>query len=285
MKQKLIIPSVNFHLWQPCNMRCGFCFSKFEDVKNSILPKGHLPKEEAIKTIEFLAHYGFSKITFVGGEPTLCPWISELIKFAKIKGLTTMIVSNGTKLTDHFLKENKPYLDWIAISIDSINKETNKKIGRTIKQVGVDNIYYDNLFKKIKKFDYKLKINTVVNKHNFKEDLTDFINQINPSRWKVFKVLPIEQQNKLNFDEFKISNEEFYSFLKNHNSVANLVKETNNDMTGSYIMVDPAGRFFDNVKGKYRYSSKIIEQGVLASLQEIEICYSKFINRDGLYNW
>ena len=39
------IPSVNFHFWQPCNMRCGFCFAQFLDVRDSILPKGHLECE------------------------------------------------------------------------------------------------------------------------------------------------------------------------------------------------------------------------------------------------
>ena len=24
------IPTVNYHLWKPCNMRCGFCFATFE---------------------------------------------------------------------------------------------------------------------------------------------------------------------------------------------------------------------------------------------------------------
>ena len=25
-------PAVNLHFWQPCNMRCSFCFARFEDV-------------------------------------------------------------------------------------------------------------------------------------------------------------------------------------------------------------------------------------------------------------
>ena len=285
MKQKTIIPSVNFHLWQPCNMRCGFCFAQFQDVKDTILPKGHLPKEEAIETIKSLAEYGFSKITFVGGEPTLCPWISDLIKYAKSKGMTTMIVSNGTKFTDEFLKQNMADLDWIAISIDSIDKDTNKRIGRIIKKEGVDKTYYTNLFKKIKAFDYKIKINTVVNRYNYNEIMTDFISQINPSRWKVFKVLSIEEQNNNRIKEFEISDKEFNFFLNNHKETNSLVKENNNDMTGSYIMVDPAGRFFDNVKGKHTYSSKIINRGVKEALQEIETNYQKFIERKGKYDW
>ncbi|MBK9177852.1 MAG: radical SAM protein [Flavobacteriales bacterium] len=68
-----MIPSVNFHLWQPCNMRCKFCYATFHDVKRSILPKGHLPKEQAIDVVRQLAAHGFQKINFAGGEPTPLP--------------------------------------------------------------------------------------------------------------------------------------------------------------------------------------------------------------------
>src|SRR5258706_16157687 len=94
-----IIPSVNFHLWEPCNFNCKFCFASFKDVKKSFLPKGHLPKNDSIELVRQLCRYGFKKITFVGGEPTLCPWLSELISEAKSFGVTTMIVSNGSKIT------------------------------------------------------------------------------------------------------------------------------------------------------------------------------------------
>lgn len=283
MKQKTIIPSVNFHLWQPCNMECGFCFAKFQDVKSSILPKGHLPKEESLETIKLLADFGFKKITFVGGEPTLCPWISELIKYAKLRDMTTMIVSNGTNLTNDFLKENEKYLDWVSISIDSLKEHTNINIGRKIKRKGVDVDFYTNLIVRIKKFNYRLKINTVVNSYNYKENMTGFIIKANPERWKVFKVLPIEKQNNKNYKRYEVSNSEFNFFLNNHNTIKSLVKEDNNDMTGSYVMIDPAGRFFDNTKGYHSYSSSIIEKGVKIALNEIETDYNKFVKRKGIY--
>ena len=91
-------PSVNFHLWEPCNMRCRFCFATFQDVKQTVLPRGHLPREQALVVVEQLAAAGFDKITFAGGEPTLCPWLGELIALAKQRGLTTMLVTNGSRL-------------------------------------------------------------------------------------------------------------------------------------------------------------------------------------------
>ena len=67
------IPSVNFHLWKPCNMKCRFCFATFQDVGVDTLPKGHLPREGCLEVVDALASAGFGKINFAGGEPILCP--------------------------------------------------------------------------------------------------------------------------------------------------------------------------------------------------------------------
>ena len=170
-----MIPAVNFHLWEPCNMRCQFCFATFQDVKKSILPKGHLPKEQAIEVVSKLALAGFEKITFAGGEPTLCNWLSELIYTAKSAGLTTMIVTNGTNLTDAFLEANKNHLDWITLSIDSLVDETNLATGRAITgKKALSKEVYMELTDKIKQYGYGLKINTVVSSKNYDENMTDF---------------------------------------------------------------------------------------------------------------
>lgn len=286
MNKKQIIPSVNFHLWESCNMKCGFCFATFQDVKQTVLPKGHLPKNEAIKIVQQLADFGFQKITFAGGEPTLCPWLTDLIKQAKEKGMTTMIVTNGSKLTNEFLEENKKHLDWIAISIDSINETTNSSIGRAISGNKVlTKEYYNSVTSRIKKYNYRLKINTVVNKYNFKENMVELISEANPERWKVLQVLPIENQNDKNINDFIISENEFDNFLKNHKEVESMISENNNEMKGSYAMVDPAGRFFDNTKGFHNYSKPIIEVGTDLAIQEMNYDFSKFIKRKGLYNW
>lgn len=92
------VPAVNFHLWQPCNMNCRFCFATFQDVKANILPKGHLPEAEAIAVVEMLATGGFRKINFAGGEPTLCPWLPKLIHVAHDFGMVTSIVTNGSRI-------------------------------------------------------------------------------------------------------------------------------------------------------------------------------------------
>lgn len=283
------IPSVNFHLWEPCNMRCKFCFATFQDVKQSILPKGHLPKEKAVQVVQQLADFGFQKITFAGGEPTLCKWLPDLIATAKDAGMTTMLVSNGSRLTEEFLEDNKNKLDWIAISIDSLNAATNLTIGRAIagnKPLHVE--YYESIANRVKQFGYGLKINTVVSRNNFNENMNDFIRYAKPKRWKVLQVLPIIGQNDNKIDNFKISQSEFQIFIDNHidmQAITNIVPETNSQIKGSYAMVDPAGRFFDNATGTHNYSRQILEVGVMVAMKEVNYDLPKFISRGGQYDW
>jgi radical S-adenosyl methionine domain-containing protein 2 len=282
------IPSVNFHLWQPCNMRCKFCFATFAETKKNQLPKGHLPQQQTLDLMKELAAMGFEKITFAGGEPTLCPWLKDLIQLAKEMRFTTMLVTNGSKLTPEFLELNKGYLDWITLSIDSLDASTNQKIGRKTGRESYHKEAYQRMVKTIHDFGYGLKINTVVSRFNFQENLTEFINHSRPSRWKVLQVLPIEGENDRYIQELKITDDEYGLFLDNHKNLHSgivLVPETNDQMKGSYVMVDPAGRFFDNSDGKLRYSQPILDVGVQVALSEMRYDAEKFNNRGGIYNW
>lgn len=289
MKKQVLIPSVNFHLWEPCNMRCIFCFATFQDVKKNILPKGHLPKEQAIQVVKELAQFGFEKITFAGGEPTLCPWLDELIQTAKLHGMTTMIVSNGSRITAEFLERNKNFLDWIALSIDSSKPLTNIQLGRAIsgnKDIGLDN--YMSMIQQIKKYGYGLKINTVVNYYNLDEDFTELIQFAQPKRWKVLQVMPVLGQNDTKVDELTISSNDFESFVNRHlalQQITSIVPESCELIRGSYAMVDPAGRFFDSTKGGHFYSEPILSVGCAAAFNNVQISIAKFNERNGEYEW
>jgi len=289
MKNQRTIPSVNFHLWEPCNMRCKFCFATFQDVKKTILPKGHLSKSKAIALVRKMAEFGFEKITFAGGEPTLCPWLIDLIKTAKDLGMTTMIVTNGSKLDLGKLEIFKSNLDWIALSIDSIKADTNVNIGRAIvgkRAIDLEN--YKEIIKRIKSLGFGLKINTVVNGFNSNEDMTEFIKFALPKRWKILQVLTVEGQNDKKIKRLMVSSKEFQGFVNRHSRLSNIttiIPEANTDMRGSYAMVDPAGRFFDNTNGGHSYSEPILEVGIETAYGQVKIDEFKFTQRGGEYNW
>ena len=68
-------------------------------------------------------------------------------------------------------------------------------------------------------------------------------------------------------------------------AVTRIVPETNAQVRGSYVMVDPAGRFFDNAEGRHRYGLPILEVGVPAAIAQMSFNEERFLERGGLYSW
>ena len=283
------IPSVNFHLWKPCNMKCGFCFATFQDIGQDTLPKGHLPREDCLAVVEVLAAAGFDKINFAGGEPTLCPWLPDLIRKARDLQLTTSIVTNGSRVTQAWLDLVDGCLDWVAVSIDTVDPEKMRRMGRTTRSGPLSETDYLRIMDMLRQSGARLKINTVVTRNNHEENLAAFIVKARPERWKLLQVLPIRGQNDGLIDHFTITDEEFACYVARNRYVESMgitvVSENNDLMTGSYVMVDPAGRFFDNVTGTHVYSRPINTVGVDAALRDVSVDPDKFRLRDGLYDW
>ena len=283
------VPSVNFHLWKPCNMRCKFCFATFQDVKQDMdLPKGHLPEEQCLSIVDRLAEAGFEKINFAGGEPTLCSWLPNLIKRAKER-MVTSIVTNGSRITDQWLDDLDGSLDWIALSIDTVDSEKLKQLGRALR--GTDPITEDKYLRiasDIKRRGIRLKINTVVTSVTWQEDFTGFIRLAKPKRWKLLQALSVKGQNDAHIADFEITPEQFEAYVQRNRIVENegiaVIPEDNELMTASYVMVDPAGCFFDNAQGTHTYSRPILEVGVEEALKDVSINSERFIERGGQYD-
>ena len=283
------ISSVNFHLWKPCNMKCRFCFATFQDVGQEDLPDGHLPRKESLAVVEALAKAGFDKINFAGGEPILCPWLPDLIRRAKELEFTTSIVTNGSFVTREWLDRVDGCLDWAAVSIDTVDPEALNRMGRTTRAGPLSEADYLRVMDILNQRGIRLKINTVVTRINFNEELAGFIAKARPERWKLLQVLPVRGQNDGLVDNLVITSEEFARYVARNRYVESrgivVVPENNDLMTGSYVMVDPAGRFFDNVAGTHVYSRPISQVGVDTALREVSVDTDKFRLRDGVYEW
>jgi radical S-adenosyl methionine domain-containing protein 2 len=286
-----MIKTVNYHIWKACNMRCKFCYATFQDITTAQLPKGHLTKESSMKLIELLSKEGFEKINFAGGEPTLCPWLPELVIYASSLGLRTSIVTNGWTIlkSDRYLRRFEGKLDIVGLSIDSVDDSVNilserANAGKTC----ISKSQYQFIAKIIKKEGIYLKINTVVSATNVDEKLSDFINSISPDRWKILQMLPVKGQNDLYAQAFSVTSEQFDHYIsRNHNSLNSQIRfvpENHDAITGSYIMINPEGCFFDDTKGEHTNSSKILDIGVNAALAQVTSSYDKFLRRGGEYN-
>ncbi len=267
-------------------MSCGFCFATFLDLPPQVAT--YLLQDDSVRLITLIAEAGFLKINFAGGEPTLCPWLPELIRHARSLALTTSVVTNGSRITEAWLDNLDGSLNILAISIDSVDAGTQRKIGRTVKgKSPMTEAEYLSIGKSAKARRMRLKVNTVVNRHNVAEDFRPFIKAMGPERWKIFQALPVEGQNDFHFDEFAVTPDEFDLYVDRNRSVyqdgIRVVAENNEAMTGSYLMIDPLGRFFDNTKGKHTYSHPILSVGVETALAETKVYPERFIDRGGLY--
>ena len=117
--------------------------------------------------------------------------------------------------------------------------------------------------------------------------MTGFIREAAPERWKIMQALAIEGQNDRNIGLFEVTGGQFDAYVKRNGSIndTRVVPESNDLMTGSYVMIDPTGRFFDNTKYSYTYSRPILQVGILSALQDVTINPEKFDMRGGSYEW
>ncbi|OCT78968.1 radical S-adenosyl methionine domain-containing protein 2 [Xenopus laevis] len=284
---KVTPTSVNYHFTRQCNYKCGFCF---HTAKTSFV----LPIEEAKRGLTMLRSAGMEKINFSGGEPFVQQrghYVGKLVQFCKeeLKLPSVSIVSNGSLITEKWFRLYGEYLDILAVSCDSFNEDVNKLIGRG---QGKKN-HVENLLK-IRQWcrDYNVafKINSVINRYNVDEDMSEEISRINPVRWKVFQCLIIEGENTgeealRQAETFVISNKEFKSFLDRHRNIRCLVPESNEQMRDSYLILDEYMRFLDCRNGRKDPSKSVLDVGVENAIKFSGFDEKMFFKRGGKYIW
>ncbi|MBA4148343.1 MAG: radical SAM protein [Verrucomicrobia bacterium] len=282
--------TVNLHTLVPCNYRCGFCHSGFISAKRKTIPK--LELHQIIRQIAQTPQLTGSqprKVTFAGGEPLLSSSLVEDVQFAHSHGLVTSLVTNGSLLTEERIYGLAPVLDWLTISIDSLDLETNRRIGRSGYNGPLSEAEYLSKIQLAKTLGIRVKVNTVVNRLNAHEDFTCFMRKAQPLRWKILQATRIEEENGEDFDRWGVSEEEFKMFSARHSSLEEsgivLVPETQDEIYGSYAMVAPNGCFFDNSKRTHQYSQPIVSVGIEAAWAEINFSVERFRQRHGEYDF
>ena len=287
--------AINWHLEAYCNYGCSFCYAPLAEQRL----KPRLSEEEGTLMIEDLSSSGVEKINFVGGEPMLHPHLEAWIISAKSCGLTTSIVSNGTKMTEEWLTKMRPYLDWLGLSIDASNDEIHFLMGRGLKGEIASGFSRHlerskNVWRIAQRLGYGLKLNTVVTSVNADNDMSELVKSLRPHRWKIFRVLHIKGENDGRVEPLLIEQEQFERYMLRHrNSLKGLeetqvVSEDNEEMLGTYAMIDPQGRAYTNLHGYYHYSKQsAVDIGFSTAWAQVMDGFSQrgFINRGGEWSW
>ena len=91
-----------------------------------------------------------------------------------------------------------------------------------------------------------------------------------------------------------INEGEFNEYMTRHRSLLHelegtqIVAEDNQDMLGTYAMIDPQGKVYTNLKGRYHYSKQSsIDIRFSAAWAQVMDGFSQqnFINRGGEWGW
>lgn len=191
---------VCWNITTKCNQNCKYC--------HRFLGINDLTYEENKEILNNLIKDGVNNITWTGGEALLYPNLKELLKISQENGIKNKLITNGMVLAQNEnMREILDYLDSLTLSLDTINDDTNEELGRG-----------KNHFEEVKTIlDYvkgkslKVNINTVVSKKNINEmeQLGEFLNNYNISKWKFFKFMPLRETAERNKDEFAITDAEF----------------------------------------------------------------------------
>jgi len=185
----------------------------------------------------------FDRINLAGGEPMLAPHLQEIINYVNEKGFACSLITNGSILSKKFIDENVGKLSMIGISIDSMNENINKLIGRET----ITNIV--ELSKEIKNAGITLKINVCVNKYNLEEDFIPLLDSVQPDRLKLLQVMITDIHKKKSSPN--ITRTEFDGFCAKLMKF-NPICENNQHMKKVYWIVDSEGYFGkDNLHSDY----------------------------------
>ena len=224
----------NLHFTDFCNFHCKHCFVKkngkelsFEDIMIIGKKLADYKKKNNINV----------RVNLAGGEPLLSKNIQSIIDYLCSLELEVSIITNGYYITDDFIITNKNKLSMIGISVDSINHDTNIKIGRCCNNKTISKEQLIHICKFIKDNGIILKINTCVTSLNKDEDINELLNIVNPNRTKVLRAFC----NELSI--YNISNDDWSIIKTKYN---NVIFEDNDFMRVSYLIIDSEGNLSKN---------------------------------------
>ena len=209
-------PYIRLSITDVCNFKCGYClpngYQKDKSDNRSFL---HI--DEIKRLAKGLSELGVCKIRLTGGEPTVRKDFFEIIKVLKDNSgiKKTVITTNGYRLDEIANQIAESGLNGINISIDSLNRETFKKV------TGHDRLpEILKGIKKLKELNFKnIKINAVLLKgiNDQEEDFNQWANYIKSNEID-FRYIELMQtgDNYEYFKKFHISSKIFKDYLNKH---------------------------------------------------------------------
>jgi len=274
-----------------CNFDCIYC--ELEKAQKSDTIKNPPKVEDIINDVK----KGFEKFQFdvltitANGEPTLYPYLDELVDKLKIFDKKLLILSNSSTINNPQIQQILKKLDIVKLSLDTTNPKTFKKIDRPL-----DTIKIDDIIKGIKEFSkiYKgeliieiLVVQGINDKIEEFVELNKVLSQINPTRVDIstidrppaYDVKPVEYEKLFELSK-QIKNQ--HIFIASRKNLENKKESFTKDEILTTLKKRPftesdVKNILDDNSQKLFF--ELLENGVL---KEKIVANSKFFTTKGL---
>ncbi len=123
------INKLRVSLGESCNMACTYCVTS---IKDHIPDPNALSSSDLLKLVSLLVrHSGITKIRITGGEPLLHRDLLSFIAGVRQQGVESIgLTTNGLNLSKLAAPLKEAGLDSVNISLDSLDPENFKRLGR-----------------------------------------------------------------------------------------------------------------------------------------------------------
>ena len=154
--------TVKIDLTNVCNHDCPGCID-YELIKDD---NNTLSLELLESLLKDLKKVGVKGINYTGGgEPTVHPEFTEIIKLTHNLGFEIGLICNGSRFHRLPMEELLPMMTWVRISLDAFDSETHKRTHGTKAnfKLTVDNIKMLTSLKKKIKCDTTIGVGYITN--------------------------------------------------------------------------------------------------------------------------
>ncbi|MEU6339988.1 radical SAM protein [Streptomyces sp. NPDC046977] len=235
---------VDFRPLGRCNLSCPFCFGPRHEIPT-------MSERDALRVVDVLREAGVRGVVVSGGEPTLLPYLADLLA-----ALGDRNHPSGTDAPRVVLSTNGlaplpamhrvlPHLSWIALPLESADASEHAAL-RTGVAPHRERVLA--LLKEVRRhpYDVKVKLGTVITRRNLggaSEVLQLIDDDCLPDVWKIYQMSETNYGAD-NRDWLSVSEWEFEEALSRCEKAAayrgvTLEVYRNKTRSGTYLFIDP----------------------------------------------
>ena len=183
------VSNIRVSLTPKCNLSCIYCHREGEKF-----PEDPLSAEDIAEILRIAAKFEIRSVKFTGGEPLLRHDLEKIVQSVPA-GMESSLTTNGTLLADLAPALKRAGLKRVNVSLDSLNKETYKKITGTDRLSEV----LDGITAALDAGLTPVKLNMVVLEGVNDNEVEDFLAFVRGNRNLVLQLIELMHFNDCNY--------------------------------------------------------------------------------------